>query len=124
MTWGPGNRGSDAAPKSWPRNPRIIDTEEQYRSKEARREAVRLDAGLPKLFYQGYRVDLSRGRLGAQTTIVRTLGVSDHVYTLLALIGTVAASALGSGWLIQLLAWWKKKKTGGQPAAPPSSQAV
>jgi hypothetical protein len=52
LTWGPGNRGSDAAPKSWPRNPRIIDTEEQYRSKEARREAVRLDAGLPKLFYQ------------------------------------------------------------------------
>jgi hypothetical protein len=78
---------------------------------------VRLDADSPKLDSEIYDVDLSRGRLGGRTTVVNTLGVSQNTYAWLALFGTVAASALGSGWLLQFVAWVKKKATG--PIAAP-----
>lgn len=81
---------------------------------------VRLDANSPKLVSQNYDIDLSRGRLGGRTTVVNTLGVSQNTYAWLALFGTVAASALGSGWLVQLLAWARKKAI-GQAAAPPQA---
>jgi hypothetical protein len=68
-------------------------------------EAVRLDASSPTLSpsrgshiwatsrvegRQDYDVDLSSGRLGTHTTVVRTLGVSDATYTRLTLFGAVA----------------------------------
>lgn len=81
---------------------------------------VRLDANSPKLVSQNYDIDLSRGRLGGRTTVVNTLGVSESTYAWLALFGTVAASALGSGWLVQFVAWVRKKAT-GRTAAPPQA---
>jgi hypothetical protein len=73
---------------------------------------VRLDANSPKLVSQNYDIDLSRGRLGGRTTVVNTLGVSESTYAWLALFGAVAASALGSGWLVQFVAWVRKKASG------------
>jgi hypothetical protein len=74
-----------------------------------KRTRVRLDAKSPRLDYQEYDIDLSRGRLGARTTVVNTLGVSTDVYAWLVILGAVATSALGSGWLMQFVAWARKK---------------
>lgn len=78
-------------------------------SAEAALQAVVvLDTESPKLAYKGYDIDLSRGRLSTQTTVVQTLGVSAESYAWLAVIGTILTTALGSGWLIQLLSWVAK----------------
>jgi hypothetical protein len=128
--WSNRASGDEATPNAWPSVP--FDYPEKYlenrreqdsRGEAAARSAVRLDAGSPRLFYRAYNVDLSLGRLGAQTTVVRTLGVSDNTYAFLALFGAVAASALGSGWLVQFVAWVRKKLS-GQTTAPPSPQAL
>jgi hypothetical protein len=83
-----------------------------YNGEVAPQAPVRLDAGAPKLLYGGYDIDLSRGHLGAQTTVLRTLGVSEETYTWVAFIGAILSSALGTGWLVQFLSWAAKKISG------------
>jgi hypothetical protein len=83
-----------------------------YDTWRRKHKPVSLDASSPKLVYENYDIDLSRGRLGARTTVVNTLGVSDKVWTWLVLLGSVTTSALGSGWLVQFVAWVRKKMSG------------
>ena len=55
--------------------------------------------------HKGWTIELRDGRIRRETTIVRTLGVTENTYEKIALIGAVLASGLGSGWRIQFAAW-------------------
>ena len=52
-------------------------------------------------------INLEIGELTFVTNVGRTLGVSENTYAVLAVLGAVLASGLGSGWLIKLFATLK-----------------
>jgi hypothetical protein len=52
--------------------------------------------------YSDWSADLASGQITCTTEIVRTLGVNENTYLILAIVGTIASGALGSGWLFKL----------------------
>lgn len=85
-----------------------------------RNPRLRLSQTQPRLHHGSSSGDLARGTLTAQVEIVRSLGVSEHTYTILAIVGTTLAGGLGSGWLVQLIGWvirrWKLPAPPGGPS--------
>jgi len=104
LIWPPNKRGSDqkspnneaiATDRPRPEYPR--ESIDRNRNEDAARAAVRLDAGSPKLLYEGYKIDLSLGRLGTQTTVVQTLGLPFLERWLVAVSARVGWSNLWRG---------------------------
>jgi hypothetical protein len=63
-------------------------------------------------------LDLERGEIVCATEIPRTLGASESTHAMLGIAGTILAGGLGSGWLIQFLAWlWRKIRPAPNQAA-------
>jgi hypothetical protein len=73
----------------------------------------------PMLRTDNCNLDLERGEIACSTEILRTLGVSESTYAMLGIAGSVLADGLGSGWLIQFLAWlWRRCRPEPKELAP------
>jgi hypothetical protein len=109
---------------SWTSNVKVDDSPlvlgGDLGSLEYRRPAplLMLSATKPRLHVEPFLVDLARGTITTQVNIVGSLGVSEHTYTILAIIGTTLAGGLGSGWLVQLVGWIIRRRN---PVAPTSA---
>ena len=80
------------------------------------KELFRLGLGLGRIMHFKFKnsdgrmvfrdrvaMNLKNGELTFETDVVRSLGVGEKTYTVLAILGAILASGLGSGWLIKLL---------------------
>jgi len=74
-----------------------------------------MNADAPAMSYENWSIDLASGQIRFTTDVVRTLGVSDRTYVTLAVVGTFASGALGSGWLFKLFGLLSSYRKRGQP---------